>query len=44
MFKIENPKIFAFSEEIQKIRWEHSNKLKTQMIEEIKTVNIFTFY
>jgi hypothetical protein len=37
-FKSENPKIFALPQEIQKMRWEHFNKTKKQLIEEIKIV------
>ena len=37
-FKIENPKIFALPQEIQKMRWEHYNRTKTHFIEEIKNV------
>jgi len=40
-FKKENPDIFALSKEIQKLRWEHANKTKKNLIKEIKEVIFF---
>lgn len=37
-FKSENPKIFALPSEVQKMRFEHFNKTKNNLIEEVKSV------
>jgi len=37
-FKASNPDIFALPKDIQKVRWDHSNKLREKYIESIIVV------
>lgn len=34
-YKLANPEVFALPKDIQKIRWDHSNKLKEKAIESV---------
>jgi len=38
-YKLANPEVFALPRDVQKIRWDHSNKLKEKAIESVIMVN-----